>query len=101
MLAAEQPQAHGQPQALQLVEQELAQARAELATLHELLKDIPEIFERKFNQRLQPLLAENRNLRQQLLAPKQLALLQPRQTSGLADLELSDLNDDELLPKAG
>lgn len=50
----------------QRLEQELAAARAELAAMHELLEDIPQIFERKFQQRLQPILAENSNLRHQL-----------------------------------
>ena len=50
----------------QQLEQELAAARAELVALHALLEDIPQIFERKFQQRLQPLLEDNANLRHQL-----------------------------------
>jgi hypothetical protein len=52
---------------LRAVERELATALAELASLNDLLEDIPEIFERKFQQRLQPLLAENQSLRHQVL----------------------------------
>ena len=50
----------------QRLEQELAAARAELAAMHELLEDIPQIFERKFQQRLQPILEDNASLRRQL-----------------------------------
>ena len=50
----------------QRLEQDLAAAQAELGALHALLEDIPQIFERKFQQRLQPLLEENANLRHQL-----------------------------------
>ena len=52
---------------LRAVERELATALAEITSLNELLEDIPEIFERKFQQRLQPLLAENQALRHQVL----------------------------------
>ena len=52
---------------LRAVERELAKALAEITCLNELLEDIPEIFERKFQQRLQPLLAENQALRHQVL----------------------------------
>jgi len=55
---------------LRAVEQELATALAEITNLNALLEDIPEIFERKFQQRLQPLLAENQALRHQLLQLK-------------------------------
>lgn len=50
----------------QQLEQELAEARAELAAMHELLEEIPRIFERKFQQRLQPILNDNAKLRRQL-----------------------------------
>lgn len=50
----------------QRLEQELEAARAELAAMHDLLEEIPQIFERKFQQRLQPVLADNAQLRQQL-----------------------------------
>jgi hypothetical protein len=55
------------PHELRAVERELATALAELTSLNELLEDIPEIFERKFQQRLEPLLAENQALRHQVL----------------------------------
>ncbi|MFZ0408700.1 MAG: hypothetical protein WAM11_11405 [Cyanobium sp.] len=63
---------------VQRLELELAAARDEAAALHEMLEDLPEIFERKFQQRLQSileqqqrLLADNQVLREQLylLAP--------------------------------
>jgi hypothetical protein len=60
---------------IQRLEQELAAARDEAMALHEMLEDLPEIFERKFRQRLhgileqqQLLLADNRMLREQLFA---------------------------------
>ena len=49
------------------MERELATALAEITSLNALLEDIPEIFERKFQQRLEPLLAENQALRHQVL----------------------------------
>lgn len=64
-----------QSREVQLLERELAACRAEIAALHDLLEDLPGIFEAKFRQRLQPLLeqrdqliTDNRSLRQQLLA---------------------------------
>ena len=52
---------------------QLAAAQEQLAQLDALLRELPEIFERKFQQRLQPvlerqaqLLEDNRQLRQQL-----------------------------------
>ena len=79
---------------LQALTKELETAQAELHSLHALLEEIPEIFERKFEQRLQPLLAENQALRQQLRqlkpadpAPRRPRLLSPprviRQAFGL------------------
>ena len=79
---------------LQALTKELENAQAELHSLQELLEEIPEIFERKFEQRLQPLLAENQALRQQLRqlkpadpAPRRPRLLSPprviRQAFGL------------------
>jgi hypothetical protein len=54
-------------------QQALVQTQAQLAQLEELLRELPEIFERKFQQRLQPvlerqaqLLDDNQHLRQQL-----------------------------------
>ena len=58
---------------LALSEQQLAEARLRLSEMEELLRDLPEIFERKFQQRLQPLLErqdrlleDNQHLRQQM-----------------------------------
>ena len=51
---------------LRAVERELETALSEITSLNALLEDIPEIFERKFQQRLQPLLAENQALRHHL-----------------------------------
>ena len=59
-------------------ERQLAEARLQIAELEALLEEIPQIFERKFEQRLQPvlerqnqLLEDNADLRQQVqrLAP--------------------------------
>lgn len=64
--------------ALASAERKLAEARLQIAELEALLDEIPEIFERKFDQRLQPVLErqqrlqeDNADLRQQihLLAP--------------------------------
>ena len=65
--APEAPPEAPSPRELRAVERELATALAEITSLNELLEDIPEIFERKFQQRLQPLLAENQALRHQVL----------------------------------
>ena len=65
--AAEAPPEAPSPRELRAVERELATALAEITSLNELLEDIPEIFERKFQQRLLPLLAENQALRHQVL----------------------------------
>lgn len=60
---------------IQHLEQQLEALREEAATLHELLEDLPEIYERKFRQRLQGvleqqqlLLEDNHLLREQLTA---------------------------------
>ena len=66
-LAPEAPPESPNFRELRAVERELATALAEITSLNELLEDIPEIFERKFQQRLQPLLAENQALRHQVL----------------------------------
>jgi len=64
--------------ALATAERQLAEAQLQISELESLLQDLPEIFERKFGQRLQPvlerqeqLLADNRHLQQQIrrLAP--------------------------------
>ena len=77
----EEPQPGPDPdlrRALATAERELAEARLQITELEALLADLPDIFERKFSQRLQPvlerqeqLLADNRSLHQhiQLLAP--------------------------------
>lgn len=44
------------------LERELEAARAEVAALHEMLEDLPEIFERKFRQRVQGLVEEQQRL---------------------------------------
>ena len=71
-------QEHPLQLALATAERKLAEARLQIAELEALLEDIPEIFERKFEQRLQPvlerqerLLEDNTELLQQiqLLAP--------------------------------
>ena len=71
--AAGAAQAQAEALAMQRLELELAAARAEAAALHEMLEDLPEIFERKFRQRLQStleqqqrLLADNQALREQV-----------------------------------
>jgi hypothetical protein len=76
---ADQPESEQHLQlALASAERKLAEARLQIAELEALLDEIPEIFERKFEQRLQPvlerqelLLNDNAELRQQiqLLAP--------------------------------
>ena len=48
------------------LELELQEARAELAAVHELLEDIPRIFEYRFRQRLQPILDHNAQLSDEL-----------------------------------
>ena len=68
--AAEAPPEAPNFRELRAVERELATALAEITSLNELLEDIPEIFERKFQQRLQPLLTENQALRHQVLELK-------------------------------
>ena len=60
---------------IQQLEQELAAARDEASAMHEMLEDLPEIFERKFRQRLhgileqqQLLLSDNQALHERLRA---------------------------------
>lgn len=76
------------PDAQQL-EMELAAARDELKALHEMLEDLPEIFERKFQQRLatvmehqKHLLADNQALRDRLYSLNPAALDGPPPGSG-------------------
>lgn len=75
--APEPPPPTLEEQALRIdqLEQELEASRDETQALHQMLEDLPEIFERKFRQRLQPvlehqqrLIAENQKLREGLLA---------------------------------
>jgi hypothetical protein len=67
----------------QQLEQQLSQVRAELAAMESLMEEVSEIFELKYQQRLQPILEENNNLRQQLdqlhrqLQHRQLQQFQP------------------------
>lgn len=63
------------------LEQELCAAREELAALQALLEDLPEIFERKFQSRLQPILGEQERLIQENGALRQ-QLLQLRPQTG-------------------
>jgi hypothetical protein len=59
--------------------QQLSQVRAELAAMEGLMQEVSEIFELKYQQRLQPILAANNNLREQLdQLHRQLQQLQPR-----------------------
>jgi hypothetical protein len=76
------------PEAQQL-EMELAAARDELKALHEMLEDLPEIFERKFQQRLatvmehqKHLLADNQALRERLYSLNPGAADEPPPGSG-------------------
>jgi hypothetical protein len=63
----------------QQLERQLSQVRAELAAMESLMEEVSEIFELKYQQRLQPILEENNNLRQQLdQLHRQLQQLQPR-----------------------
>ena len=71
-------QEHPLQLALAIAERKLAEARLQIAELEALLEELPDIFERKFEQRLQPvlerqerLLDDNADLRQQIqmLAP--------------------------------
>lgn len=62
------------------LEQQLSQARNELAAMESLMAEISEIFELKYQQRLQPILEENNGLRQQLdQVHRQLQQLKPQQ----------------------
>jgi hypothetical protein len=63
----------------QQLEEQLSQVRAELAAMESLMEEVSEIFELKYQQRLQPILEANNNLRQQLdQLHRQLQQLQPR-----------------------
>ena len=62
------------------LEQQLSQARNELAAMESLMAEVTQIFALKYQQRLQPILEENNGLRQQLdQLHRQLHQLQPQQ----------------------
>ena len=89
--------------ALAGAERQLAEARLQIAELETLLEEIPEIFERKFEQRLQPvlerqerLLEDNSELRLQIQrlapAPGEVRLrFNPEATSGSSSIDLPQL----------
>lgn len=68
------------------LELELEAARAEVAALHEMLEDLPEIFERKFRQRVQGLVEEQQRLLHdnQLLRERLYALTPATPTARIA-----------------
>ena len=84
-------------------QRQLAEARLQIAELEALLEEIPEIFERKFEQRLQPvlerqerLLEDNSELRQQIQrlapAPGEVRLrFNPEATPGSGSIDLPQL----------
>jgi len=63
------PEGPAEHQSLEAAQRELAASQRQLAELQALLDELPEIFERKFEQRLQPFLE-----RQRLLAEENLEL---------------------------
>ncbi len=63
------PEGPAEHQSLEAAERELAASQHQLAELQALLDELPEIFERKFEQRLQPFLE-----RQRLLAEENIEL---------------------------
>jgi hypothetical protein len=63
------PEVPAEHQSLEAAQRELAASQHQLAELQALLDELPEIFERKFQQRLQPFLE-----RQRLLAEENLEL---------------------------
>jgi hypothetical protein len=69
------------------LELELEAARAEVAALHEMLEDLPEIFERKFRQRVQGLLDEQQRLLRdnQMLRERLYTLTPSTPTARVAD----------------
>ena len=89
--------------ALAGAERQLAEARLQIAELETLLEEIPEIFERKFEQRLQPvlerqerLLEDNSELRLQIQrlapAPGEVRLrFNPEATPGSSSIDLPQL----------
>jgi len=68
------------------LEQQLSQVRNELAAMESLMAEVSQIFELKYQQRLQPILEENNSLRQQLdQLYRQLHQLQPQQDQAQPD----------------
>jgi hypothetical protein len=63
------PEGPAEHQSLEAAQRELAASQRQLAELQALLDELPEIFERKFEQRLQPFLE-----RQRLLAEENIEL---------------------------
>lgn len=81
-----------QTQRIAGLERELDASRDETEALHQMLEDLPEIFERKFRQRLQPvlehqqrLIAENQTLREGLLALSAARTAEPPQLPPVTD----------------
>ena len=60
-------QAQGDHRELESIQRQLADTRQHIAELEALISDLPEIYERKFEQQLQPLLEQERLLLQQNL----------------------------------
>ncbi len=60
-------QAQGDHRELEAIQRQLADTRQHIAELEALISDLPEIYERKFEQQLQPLLEQERLLLQQNL----------------------------------
>lgn len=82
----------------QRMEMELEAAHAEVAALHEMLQDLPEIFERKFRQRVQGLVEEqqrlmndNQLLRDRLYALTPATPTAPRALRGETQIRLGGL----------
>jgi len=61
------------------LEQELQATRDQLEALQDLLNDLPEIFERKFQGRLQPILEQQHRLLQDNASLRQQLALQPQE----------------------
>ncbi len=78
---------------VQQLEQELINAREEVASMRELIEVIPQIFEHKFQQRLRPILEDNANLTRQLLQLKAAAEQAPSAQVGPAASDGSLFNN--------
>ena len=76
--------AHQLQLALASAERKLAEARLQIAELEALLEELPDIFERKFEQRLQPVLErQERLLNDNTDLCQQIQMLAQRQRAGL------------------